>query len=89
VIAALAALLVGLVPQWSMLAWLVLAWSLITGMFGPLLGLPEWALKLGPFGWDPALPAQAAAAPLIGLLTAAVLVAVALAGFRGRDVPAS
>jgi ABC-2 type transport system permease protein len=91
VIAGLAAMLVGLVPQWSMLAWLVLAWSLITGMFGPLLELPEWALKLGPFGWDPAVPAEEpAAAPLIGLvLTAAVLVSIALAGFRGRDVPAS
>jgi ABC-2 type transport system permease protein len=90
VIAGLAALLVGVVPRWSMLAWLVLAWSLLTGMFGPLLGLPGWALKLGPFGWDPAVPAErAAAGPLIGLtLTAAVLVTVALAGFRGRDVPA-
>ena len=59
-------------------------------MFGPLLGLPGWALKLSPFGWTPKVPAETVdVGSLAGLLVvAAVLLVAALAAFRRRDVPA-
>jgi ABC-2 type transport system permease protein len=72
------------------LAWLLVIWALLAGMFGALLGLPSWALKLSPFGWTPKVPAeQADMASLAGLLmVAAALLITGLAAFRRRDVPA-
>ena len=90
VVLAVPALLVGIAPRLAPLAWLVVVWSLLSGMFGALLHLPRWALDLSPFGWDPAVPAvRLDVVPLVVLtLVAAALVAVGLAGFRRRDVPA-
>jgi ABC-2 type transport system permease protein len=90
VLAGLTAVLVGVAPRLSMFAWVALAWSLLAGMFGPLLNLPEWALKFGPFGWDPQVPAEDFdVAALVGLsVVAAGLALLALGGFRRRDVPA-
>jgi ABC-2 type transport system permease protein len=90
VVAGVAAALVGLAPRFAPLAWLLIVWSLITGLFGPLLDLPEWALRLSPLGWVPKVPAEDVdVLALTGLLVAAVgLIAAALAGFRRRDVPA-
>ena len=86
---AVAALLVGWAPRAAGLAWLLVAWELLAAMFGPLLGLPGWALRLSPFGWGAALPAEPfdAAATAGVLLVAVVLLGAALAGFRRRDVP--
>jgi ABC-2 type transport system permease protein len=90
VLAGVAALLFGLVPRLTGLAWAVLVWALLAGMFGPLLGLPEWALRFSPFGWVPAVPAEALGiGSLVGLtLVAAALGAIAAVGYRRRDVPA-
>ena len=90
VVAGVAAALVGGAPRYAVLAWVVVAWTVLAGMFGALLGLPDGALDLSPFGWVPAVPAdRAAAGPLVGLtVVALVLGFVALAGFRRRDVPA-
>jgi ABC-2 type transport system permease protein len=90
VVAAIAAALVGLAPRFASLAWLVVVWSLIAGLFGPLLDLPDWALKLSPLGWVSKVPAEDVdVLTLTGLLVVAVaLTAAALAGFRRRDVPA-
>ena len=90
VVIGLAAALVGLLPRLASLAWVVVVWALIGGFFGPLLSLPDWALKLSPFGWLPRVPAEDLdVAPLIGLVVlAVVLITAGLAGFRQRDVPA-
>jgi ABC-2 type transport system permease protein len=90
VILGVAALLVGAVPRFAPLAWLVVVWALVAGVFGQLLGLPGWALKLSPFGWTPKVPAEHLnVLSLAGLVVvAALLIAAALAGFRARDVPA-
>ena len=63
---------------------------MLAPFFGALLGLPDWALKLSPFGWLPRYPAEPLdVAPLVALTAVALgLFAVALAGFRRRDVPA-
>jgi ABC-2 type transport system permease protein len=90
VVVGITALLVGAVPRLAGLAWLVIVWALLAGMFGQLLGFPGWALKLSPFGWTPKVPAETAdVGSLVGLLVVAAALAVAaLAAFRARDVPA-
>jgi ABC-2 type transport system permease protein len=87
---AVAALLVGWLPRLAGLAWALLTWELVAALFGPLLQLPGWALRLSPFGWGAAVPAEpfdGAAAAGLGLLALGVLGA-ALAGIRRRDLPA-
>jgi ABC-2 type transport system permease protein len=90
VVVGLAAALIGLAPRLASLSWLVVVWALLAGIFGPLLNLPDWAVKLSPFGWVPRVPAEdVAVLPLVGLLVLAVaLVTVGLVAFRQRDVPA-
>ncbi len=90
VVAGVAAVLVGLAPRATALAWTVVAWVVLVAYLGRLLGLPGWVLRLTPADWVPALPAEPlAAAPLAGLTAvAAVLAASALAGAARRDVPA-
>jgi ABC-2 type transport system permease protein len=85
-----AALLVGWLPRLAGLAWALLTWELLAALFGSLLGLPGWALRLSPFGWGapvPAEPFDAAVARAL-LLAACAVLAGALLGFRRRDVPA-
>lgn len=90
VVLAVAALLVGVAPRWSGLAWVVVVWALLSGMFGALLHVPRWLLDLSPFAWDPTVPAPSVdAAPLVVLTVVAVgLAGIGLAGFRRRDIPA-
>jgi ABC-2 type transport system permease protein len=90
VVAAVAAALVGVAPRLAPLAWVVVGWAVVAGLFGPLLRLPTWAVRLSPLGWDPAVPAvPVEPARLVGLcLVALVLAAAGLEGFRRRDVPA-
>ncbi|MFC5993794.1 ABC transporter permease [Pseudonocardia hispaniensis] len=88
VIAGIAAALVGLAPRLSALAWAVLGYALLVGMFGVLLDLPGWAMRLSPLEWVPALPGEPLdLAPLAGLtVLATALVAAGLTGIRGRDI---
>ena len=88
VVAGVAAVLVGVLPRWSVLAWAAVAWVVLIGLFAPLLQLPEWVTKLSPFGWVPAVPAESADPVPLAVLTllAAALFALALAGFRRRDL---
>jgi ABC-2 type transport system permease protein len=91
VVAGLTAALVGVAARLAPLAWVLLCWAVLDGLFGPLLGLPEWAARLSPFGWVPAVPAEDLhVGPPAGLLVlAVVLVAAALTAFRDRDVTAT
>jgi ABC-2 type transport system permease protein len=88
VMAGLTAALVAVAARLTPLAWALLCWAVLVGLFGPLLRLPEWAARLTPFGWVPAVPAEGlAAVPLAGLLAVAVALAgAALVAFRRRDV---
>ena len=88
VVTGVAAVLVAVLPRWSVLAWAVLAWVVLIGLFGPLLRLPEWVVRLSPFGWVPAVPAEPVDPVPLAVLTllAAALLWLALAGFRRRDL---
>jgi ABC-2 type transport system permease protein len=85
--AALAALAYGL-RTGSWWVWLVLTCSLLTGLYGPLLRLPDVLLDAEPFGRVPAVPAvPLEGAPLVWMgLAAAALLAAAAAAFRRRDL---
>lgn len=69
-------------------AWAALLGSLVVGMFGGLLELPEAVMELDPFGHLPAVPAEPLEVlPLVVLLgLAALLAAVGFVGWRRRDV---
>jgi ABC-2 type transport system permease protein len=90
VTAGVTAALVALAPRLSALAWVVLTWAVLVGLFGALLGLPEWMQQLSPFGWTPAVPAEPFDVVPVGGLTlaTAALATLTLAAFRRRDVPA-
>lgn len=82
--------LVGWLPRWSVtLSWVLLAVSILLGpLFGPALGLPQWAQNLSPFTLIPKVPAvDLTVAPLLGLTAAClVLVAAGIGAVRRRDL---
>lgn len=86
--AALAALLVGVAPRLVPLVWAWLGYSLLASTLGPLLGLDQWLLDLSAFELLPKLPGDEFEAVPVLLALGAVLAAnaVALAGFRRRDL---
>jgi ABC-2 type transport system permease protein len=88
VVVGVGALLFALRSQWALLGWAALVLFATLGLIGELLGLPDWVLQLSPythvakvpvepFTWGPALVLTA---------IAAVLLAVAWARFRTRDI---
>ncbi len=90
VLIGLAVALFGLLPRAAAAAWGALAACYLAAFLGPLLGLPDWVMDISPFTHVPLLPAAGFdIVPLLALTAvAAALVAVGLAGFRRRDVPA-
>ncbi|MBC8091523.1 MAG: polyketide antibiotic transporter, partial [Pseudonocardia sp.] len=70
--------------------WLLLVASILVGLYGPVLDLPEAVLDAAPFGLVSAVPAEDLdVVPLLGM--AAVAAALLLAGaatFRRRDLTA-
>ncbi|MGJ7439903.1 ABC transporter permease [Aquipuribacter sp. MA13-6] len=70
--------------------WLVLVGSIVVGLYGPLLDLPDVVLDAAPFGLVPAVPAEDLdVVPLLGMAgVAAVLLLAAAATFRRRDLTA-
>jgi ABC-2 type transport system permease protein len=90
VVAATTALVVCLLPRWSVpVSWTLLGlWFVVGPMFGPGLDLPAWVQDLSPFTHSPKAPATAVtAAPVLALLlSAVVLLATALLALRRRDL---
>ncbi len=81
-------LLYGLTARWSPIAWGVFAWTLVAGLFGTVLELPQWVLNLSPYQHVPALPAAPFEwLPIALLLFVAVIFAMAgLAALDRRDM---
>ncbi|TDV51073.1 ABC transporter permease [Actinophytocola oryzae] len=78
----------GLVPGMAMAGWGALVVFLLLGQFGPVFGLPQWAMDISPFTHTPKLPGgEFSVVPLAWLtLVAVALVAAGLATFRRRDI---
>ncbi|WP_017571941.1 ABC transporter permease [Nocardiopsis halotolerans] len=86
--AALAALLTGAAPRLVPLVWAWLGYSILASVLGPLVGLDDWLLHLSAFELLPRLPGEDFDAVAVAVALGVVLVAnaVALAGFRRRDL---
>lgn len=88
-VAAIAVLLTGLIPRWSVAGgWVAAGIAALIALFGPALSLSQWVLDISPFSQVPRLPGSAVTAtPLIWMAAVAVVLAVAgLAGLRRRDL---
>ena len=85
---ALALAVVGLRPRARALAWAPLAWCVVAGMLGPLLGLPDAIADATPYALAPSAPADpVTAGPLLALTAATAAVgALGIAGLRRRDI---
>ncbi|HEX5532366.1 MAG TPA: ABC transporter permease [Actinomycetales bacterium] len=90
VLTGVAMLLFGVAPRWVVGAWVALVAFLVVGEFGSLLGLSQAVMNVSPFTHVPRMPgADFALAPVLWLLAvAAGLIALGIAAFRRRDVPA-
>jgi len=53
-----AVVIVGFCPRFTVLLWAYVAYSVFAVYFGVLINLPQWAVKLSPFGWNPQLPVE-------------------------------
>lgn len=88
--AGLAALSYGILRAGRWWVWLLLVSSIIVGLYGPLLNLPDAVSDAEPFGLMPRVPAEnvdsvpVAAAAVVAL----VLVAAGAFAFRRRDLEA-
>lgn len=81
-------LVYGWAPQWTRLGWLVLAFEVVLGWLGGVLGLPDWVYRFSVFDHAPRYPAEALSLlPLVSMLAvAAALLAAGLVGLRRRDL---
>lgn len=70
--------------------WLLLVASILVGLYGPVLDLPEVVLDAAPFGLVPAVPAEDLdVVPLLGMVGVALaLLLTGAAAFRRRDLTA-
>ncbi|MEE2033851.1 ABC transporter permease [Rhodococcus chondri] len=89
-VVAVAVALFALVPRAANLAWVLVVWAVFVGWLGEVLNIPDWARNFSPLEHTPRVPYEdVRAAPLLVFGAAAlVLVVIAVAGFRRRDVTA-
>lgn len=87
-VVALAAMVFGAWPRGLALAWVPVAYAVITGLFGSALRLPGWAMDLSPFHHAPGVLAESPFPVASGTATglAVCLLALGATGFARRDV---
>jgi ABC-2 type transport system permease protein len=88
VLSGVARLLYGVLPRWSVLAWVPLVFAAVVMLFGELFGLPQWLQGVSPFEHLPMVPAEAFSwGPVLALAGAALVLSVAgQLAFLRRDV---
>jgi ABC-2 type transport system permease protein len=89
VLAAIAVLLFGLLPRWSLVAWAPPAICLLVLLVGGTLQLDQWVLDISPFTHVPHVPGGSVTAlPLVTLTVVALaLTFTGLGGLRRRNLP--
>ncbi|WP_051298985.1 ABC transporter permease [Arthrobacter castelli] len=88
--AGLAVLAYGVLRAGVWWVWILLVGSILIGLYGPVLNLPEAVLDAEPFGLVPQVPgAELEAAPLVWMSVVAIaLTAAGTLAFRNRDLEA-
>jgi len=88
VVTALAAACLALGTRWAVAGWAVLVLFVSLGQLGELLRLPGWVIGLSPYTHVPQLPVESFAAQpeLTMTLIAALVLVVAWARYRSRDI---
>ena len=78
----------GVLPKAVMLCWAYFTYVFITGFFGDLLNMPQWALNLSPVGFIPQLPLEEVCIVTLLILTAVavILTMLGLVFYRRRDI---
>jgi ABC-2 type transport system permease protein len=73
---------------YSIASWIAFAVVLVIGIFGDILGLPEWVRSVSPFEHLPRVPAKPVrAVPVASVCGVALaLIGAGFAGFSRRDV---
>jgi ABC-2 type transport system permease protein len=84
----LAACLIAFAPKRTSLIWLYLGYTFFVIYFGGLLQVPEWIVKLTPFGFVPDVPLETMSLPLTSslLVVAIGLALLGLKGYQKRDI---
>ncbi|WP_051208355.1 ABC transporter permease [Propionicicella superfundia] len=84
----LAMFLIGWLPRWFGLSWAVVGWTIVVSWLLPLFDVPDWLLKLQPWGHLPHLPADEMTwgAFSVTLAAGAVLLVLGAVGYRRRDI---
>lgn len=80
--------LVGLEPRLRVFGWIALVAEFTITLLGPLLNLPDWALRLSPLYWVPSVTSSSPdyGPSLLLALGAGMLVAVGALAYRRRDI---
>lgn len=88
VLIALTAFVIGFLPKFTSFIWVYLTAAFFVVYLGGLLQMPEWSIKLFPFGNIPNLPMEEIHWPTTGILIliAAALTVAGFIGFRRRDM---
>ncbi|MEL4358459.1 MULTISPECIES: ABC transporter permease [unclassified Luteococcus] len=86
----IAMMLIGWLPRFSGLVWAVLGWTMFCTWFAVLFDLPEWLLKLQPWGYLAHLPRDPMdwTAFAVETALALALLGLGLVGYRRRNLPA-
>ena len=89
VLVGIAALLIGTLPRRAALSWVALTAGFVVAMFGPILDLPGWAMRISPYENLTRVPAESVGVvPTLALtVLAAGLLGAGFAGYLRRDVP--
>ncbi|WP_412989426.1 ABC transporter permease [Pediococcus siamensis] len=80
--------LVGWLPRWQTISWVIPVYGLISLYFGNLLNIPDWAQKLTPYGWINQVPVKTVdwTQVVVFLGLAVVLFFIGFMGYKNRDL---
>ncbi|WP_317760374.1 ABC transporter permease [Liquorilactobacillus mali] len=80
--------LIGIVPKWRAIVWIVLGGSFVISYFGKLIDLPTWIMKLSPFYWFRKVPLEHIdVVPAIWMIFIAfIMLVLGFIGYNRRDM---
>lgn len=88
VVIGVVAVLIGLLPRYQKISWVIPIYAVLSIYLGGLLDFPEWTKKLTPFGWINKVPLKAVQWDQAGwlMLLSLALMLLGYALYRRRDL---